>query len=140
MSMTVVFISSNAMISHICCCMWMTCRLLREIRRIQKLKAQLKEKFDIKDLGEAKKILGMEISRDYNTCKLWLFQENYVIKMLEMFNMAEARLITTPLAGHFRLSSSQCPNSQEDEDEISRVPYASVVGSLMYAMVCTNLT
>jgi len=46
--------------------------------------------------------------------------------MLKMFNMVEIRPITTPLAGHFRLSSIQCPNSQEDE--MSRVPYASAVG------------
>jgi len=57
--------------------------------------------------------------------------------MLERFNMAEARLFTTPLAGHFRLSFNQCPNSKEEEDEISQVIYSSVVGPLMYAMACT---
>jgi len=41
--------------------------------------------------------------------------------------MAEVRPIITLLTGHFRLSSSQCPNSQEEEDEISRVPYVSAV-------------
>src|SRR3954465_2434979 len=50
--------------------------------------------------------------------------------------MTEARPVTTPLAGHFRLSSEQCPQSPGEEDEMSRVPYASAVGSLMYAMVC----
>jgi len=58
--------------------------------------------------------------------------------MLEKFNMTEARLVTSPLASHFWLSSSQCPNSQEDKDEMSQVPYANVVGLLMYAMVCTR--
>jgi len=37
---------------------------------IQKLKSQLKEEFNMKDLGEAKKILGMEISQDKSTDKL----------------------------------------------------------------------
>jgi len=73
----------------------------------------------LKDLEEAKKILGMEISRDRSACKLWLSQENYVLEMLEKFNMAEARPITTLLACHFRLSSSECPNSQEEEDEMT---------------------
>jgi len=58
--------------------------------------------------------------------------------MLERFNMAETRPVITLLAGHLRLSSSQCPNSLEEEDEMSRVPYASAVGSLMYAMVYTR--
>jgi len=50
--------------------------------------------------------------------------------------MAEARLITTSLAGHFKLSSKQCPQPPEEEEKMSRVPYASAVGSLMYAMAC----
>eukprot|EP00253_Pinus_taeda_P014285 PITA_14285 len=37
-----------------------------------------------------------------------------------------------------RLSAEQCPKTQEEEEEMSRVPYASAVGSLMYAMVCTR--
>eukprot|EP00253_Pinus_taeda_P033404 PITA_33404 len=32
-----------------------------------------------------------------------------------------------------------CPKTQEEEEDMSRVPYASVVASLMYAMVCTRL-
>jgi len=58
--------------------------------------------------------------------------------MLEKFNMIEARPFTTLLAGHFRLSLNQCLNSQEEEDEMSRVSYTSAVKSLMYAMVCTR--
>ena len=71
----------------------------------ENLKAQLKE-FDMKDLREAKNILGTEISRDISTGKLWLFQENCILKMLERFNMFEERPVTTPLAGHLRLSAS----------------------------------
>ena len=54
-------------------------------------KAQLKKEFDMKDLGEAKKILCVEITRDKGSNRLWLSQENYVLKVLERFNMAEAR-------------------------------------------------
>jgi ATP-binding cassette subfamily B (MDR/TAP) protein 1 len=42
---------------------------------IDKLKAQLSKEFEMKDLGEAKKILGMEISRDRERGKLWLSQK-----------------------------------------------------------------
>jgi len=37
---------------------------------IQKLKGQLKKEFDMKDLREAKKILGMEITRDRGSGRL----------------------------------------------------------------------
>jgi len=72
---------------------------------IQKLKIQLKKEFDIKDLGEAKKIFGMKITRDRTSGKLLPFQENYVLKVLERFNMVEVRPVTTPLTCHFKLSS-----------------------------------
>eukprot|EP00253_Pinus_taeda_P014864 PITA_14864 len=37
-----------------------------------------------------------------------------------------------------KLSVEQCPKTQEEEKDMPRVPYASGVGSLMYAMVCTR--
>ena len=81
----------------------------------------------MKNLGEGKKILCMEITRDSDSDRLWLSQENYVIKVLERFNMAEERPVTTLLAGHFKLSFKQCPQSPKEEEEMSRVPYASAV-------------
>ena len=49
---------------------------------------------------------------DMSTCKLWLSQETYILKISKRFNMAEIKPITTPLTCHLRLSPSQCPNSQ----------------------------
>ena len=46
--------------------------------------------------------------------------------------------VSTPLAAYFRLFAECCPQSEEDIDRMSNVPYSSVVGSLMYAMVCTR--
>ena len=31
-----------------------------------------------------------------------------------------------------------CPKTQEEEDKMSKVPYASTIGSLMYTMVSTR--
>ena len=42
----------------------------RNKAHIQKLKAQQKKKFDMKNLGETKKILGMEITRERGSCRL----------------------------------------------------------------------
>jgi len=61
----------------------------------------------------------MKITRDRGSSRLWLSQENYVLKVLERFNMTEARRVTTPLAGHFKLSSKQCPQLPEEEEEMS---------------------
>ena len=54
--------------------------------------------------------------------------------------MAGARPVTTPLAGHFKLSFKQCLQSPVKEEEMSQVPYASAVGSLMYVWSALCLT
>jgi hypothetical protein len=54
---------------------------------IQDVKNQLSSKFDMKDLGTADFILGMEIKRDQENKKLWLNQRKYVETILHRFNM-----------------------------------------------------
>lgn len=105
---------------------------------IAKLKAQLNSEFEMKDLGAAKKILGMEISKDRHSGKLYLSQKGYINKVLHRFNMQNLKPVSTPLAAHFRLSSDSCPQSDDDIEYMSRVPYSSAVGSLMCAMVCSR--
>jgi hypothetical protein len=52
--------------------------------------------------------------------------------------MQECKSIKVPIPVGVKLSSDQCPETQEEEEDLSHVPYASAVGSLMYAMVCTR--
>ncbi|KAG8503021.1 hypothetical protein CXB51_000861 [Gossypium anomalum] len=110
----------------------------KDKREIRKVKAQLSEEFEMKDLGPAKKILGMEILRDRKVSKLYLSQKGYIEKVLCKFNMQSAKPVSTPLAAHFRLSSALSPQSDDEIEYMSHVPYSSVVGSLMYAMVCSR--
>ncbi|KAH9724129.1 Integrase catalytic domain-containing protein [Citrus sinensis] len=106
---------------------------------IERLKKQLAFEFEMKDLGDAQRILGMEICRDKKNGIVWLTQKSYLKKVLERFSMDDkTKSVCTPLALHFKLSSSSCPRSQEERDYMARVPYASAVGSLMYVMVCTR--
>jgi hypothetical protein len=111
----------------------------KSIVEVNKLKVLLSREFDMKDLGTAKKILGMEIRRDRDAKRLWLSQADYVKKVFERFSMENAKLVSTPLANHFRLSTSQYPKTVEESEDMSKVLYTSAVGCLMYAMVCTRL-
>uniref|UniRef100_A0A2N9G8B6 CCHC-type domain-containing protein n=1 Tax=Fagus sylvatica TaxID=28930 RepID=A0A2N9G8B6_FAGSY len=113
----------------------LVCRLMKSLYGL-KLKSLLHKEFEMKDLGAAKKIMGMEIHKDKKARKLWLSQKNYIRKVLEKFSMLDAKPVSTPLANHFRISGSQCPKNEEEIDNMSKVSYASVVGCLMYAMVC----
>jgi hypothetical protein len=102
------------------------------------LKKKLANSFAMKDLGAAKKILGMRITRDRKNHKLTLSQGEYIEKVLERFRMQNEKPVSTPLANHFKLTKEMCPKTQEEIEYMSRVPYSSTVGSLMYAMVCTR--
>eukprot|EP00253_Pinus_taeda_P001752 PITA_01752 len=48
----------------------------------------------------------------------------------------DSKLVKVPIPVGVKLSAEQCPKTQEEEEDMSWVPYASAVGSLMYAMVC----
>jgi hypothetical protein len=62
----------------------------------------------------------------------------YIEKVLERFRMQNEKPISTPFAIYFKLTKEMCSKTQEEIEYMSRVPYSSIVGSLMYAMVCTR--
>ena len=109
-----------------------------DMNEIRNLKMQLSKEFDMKDLGSAKKILGMQITRDKQRGILQLSQAEYINRVLQRFNMGNAKPVSTPLASHFRLSKDQSPQTEEERNFMAKIPYASAIGSLMYAMVCTR--
>ena len=58
----------------------------------------------MKDLGEAKKILGMEIKRDRHSKKLYLSQKEYLKRVLKRFGMnKKTKSVSTPFAPHLSL-------------------------------------
>ncbi|KAL8092162.1 hypothetical protein AgCh_034456 [Apium graveolens] len=108
------------------------------MREINRLKRQMSEEFEMKDMGAAKQILGMSIIRDRTEGTLKLSQDNYVEKLLQKFSVQDAKTRSTPLVSHFNLTKKQSPKMDEGKKDMAKVPYASAVGSLMYAMVCTR--
>ena len=102
------------------------------------MKAELAKSFEMNDLGQARQILGMQITRDRGQRKLWLSQESYIEKILKRFNMDQSKPVTCPLPPQSKLSKKMSPSTEEDRAMMEKVPYASAIGSLMYAMVCTR--
>ena len=109
-----------------------------DMQEIINLKRELSKQFAMKDLGSAKQILGMRIKRDTKSRTLVLSQAEYINKVLSRFNMQNAKPVSTPLGVHFRLSKEQSPKTEKERTYMEKVPYASAIGSLMYAMVCTR--
>jgi hypothetical protein len=52
--------------------------------------------------------------------------------------MHNVKPVSTPLAPHFKLPTKQCAESDDDLEYMSKVSYSSVVGSLMYAIICSR--
>ena len=58
---------------------------------LKETKAFLSKQFDMKDMGEAHYILGIEITRDRKQGALGLSQKNYIDKVLQRFGMQDCR-------------------------------------------------
>ncbi|GKC59655.1 putative RNA-directed DNA polymerase, partial [Tanacetum coccineum] len=99
----------------------------KNIRRIAQLKQDLSKSFAMKDLGPAKQILGIRIFRDRGAKKLHISQEQYIEKVLRMFNVDKAKVVSFPLTPNFKLTDKDCPSSKKNIEKMDRVPYASAV-------------
>lgn len=104
---------------------------------MQKTKEALNKRFEMKDLGKLKFCLGIEIVwNDDGSCNLR--QRQYLLDVLERFNMNDCKPVSTPLQSGIKLSKSMCATSKKDRDDMADVPYRSAVGSLIYLVTGTR--
>ncbi|CAA7014470.1 unnamed protein product [Microthlaspi erraticum] len=76
-------------------------------------KKYLSKNFEMKDMGEASYVIGIEIFRDRSQG-------------------------IAPIQKGDKFSKMQCPKNELERKEMERIPYASVVGSLNYVQTCTR--
>ncbi|KAK2421692.1 secreted RxLR effector protein [Trifolium repens] len=109
-----------------------------DVPTLQQVKTWLGNCFSMKDLGEAAYILGIRIYRDGSQRLLGLSQSTYIDKVLRRFNMHNSKKGFIPMQHGICLSKTQCPSSKEERERMNEIPYASAIGSIMYAMLCTR--
>ncbi|CAN6577852.1 unnamed protein product [Malus baccata var. baccata] len=102
---------------------------------LDETKTLLQQNFKMKDLGEASYVLGIEIKRDRKRGLLGLSQKGYIEKVLKRFNMFSCGTTEMPISKGDKLSKAQCPKNDLERKIMEEKPYASLVGSLMYAQV-----
>ena len=90
------------------------------------------------DLSESAYILGIKIYRDRSRRIISLSQGAYIDKVLKRFSMENSKRGFLPMSHGIKLSKTQCPASKEERERMSRIPYASAIGSIMYAMLRTR--
>jgi hypothetical protein len=99
----------------------------KDIAEIDRIKDELRQKFDMTDLGEIKTLLGMEILR-FQDGSVFLHQDRYLTDLLQRYHMGGSTPISTPIA-HVSLP--------EGED-IDITEYQSRTGSLMWPSLATR--
>ena len=100
-------------------------------------KKALCARFDMKDMGAAHFLLGVQIRRDRAKRQLYLSQAEYVRTILTRFGMQDCKPVASPMATGVKLLKSD-PMDAARADDMSNVPYSSAVGALMYAALATR--
>src|ERR1041385_6474286 len=103
---------------------------------LEAIKDSLKNSFAMNDLGEVAYILGIKSYRDRSRSLIGLSQSTYIDKVLKRFNMHEAKKGFLPASHGIHLSKG--PSTPDEQRRMDKIPYASAIGSIMYAMVCTR--
>lgn len=78
------------------------------------VKTWLSSTFEMKDMGNASYVLGVEILRDRNKGTLGLSQRNYLKYVLKRFSMENCKPALVPMAVGNKLSEGMCPKTPEE--------------------------
>jgi len=112
--------------------------VLNSKSKLAEMKLNLTKHFKVKDLGKVKFLLGIEIIRDRKLGSIDLLQQAYINQLLKRFNLQDANPVTTLLSSSIHLTQDDCPVTEEEKRDMENVPYASLIGALMYAAIGTR--
>jgi hypothetical protein len=93
---------------------------------------ELSNAFKMSDLGTVSVYLGMNFSFPKPGLAT-ITQTTYIDKMVQRFNMADAKPARTPLPASTLLTKDDSPTSVEETAIMAGIPYRALVGSLLYA-------
>ena len=109
-----------------------------DVGMLSSVKAWLSKNFSIKDLGEATYVLGTRIYRDRSRRLLGLSQSMYIDTIVKRFGMENSKRGFIPIRHGVQISKEHSPKTPEDRALMEKITYASAIGSIMYAMLCTR--
>ncbi|KAE9359925.1 hypothetical protein PF008_g2010 [Phytophthora fragariae] len=92
----------------------------------------------MKELGPAKFILGMEIDHDMTAGTHKIKQTRYIDDVVERFGQENAKPVDNPCAAGLKLSKTQSPGTDAEQNAMRSKPYRSLIGCLLYITTCTR--
>jgi hypothetical protein len=103
--------------------------LARDLNVVQEFKEAIAKRWEIKDLGEVKKILGLEVTRNRAAKTIRIAQTGFIDEIVNEYGLADARPASTPAGSPASLE----PTSESEKlADVGR--YQRVIGQLMYLM------
>nr|GEW30502.1 retrotransposon protein, putative, Ty1-copia subclass [Tanacetum cinerariifolium] len=108
------------------------------IPMLQDVKSYLGRCYAMKDLGEPAYILRIKIYRDRLKRLIGLCQSAYIEKILIRYFMENYKRGTILMQKKLKLSKSQDASTPVEKQHMQNIPYASAIGSIMYAVRCTR--
>lgn len=97
----------------------------------------LETHFQIRVTG-ADRFLGVELNRIRENRELTAAQPDFIQAILRKFNMEGCKPKSTPADPHTQLSKEMSPTTDEEAEEMKKVPYREAVGSLLYLATTTR--
>lgn len=95
------------------------------------VKQSLSKAFEMKDMGEIKLFLGINIDRDIENRTLTLSQSNFIERLLIKFNMNNCKVKSTPIETNLKLKLGM-------GTPLEAKPYRELIGCLTYLAVTTR--
>lgn len=111
--------------------------LSNSISLLKITRSNLSKEFDMTDLGPVHYLHGIQILRNRTKKTIFLSQQRYLQNILGKFGMLELKPIDSPMDPGLKLSKYMSPLTITEISDMKNYPYHWLIGSLMYAMVCT---
>ncbi|GMF61966.1 unnamed protein product [Phytophthora fragariaefolia] len=92
----------------------------------------------MKELGETKFILGMEIDHDRTAGTLMIKQTRYIDDVTNRFNQQNAKAVVNPCESGMKLTMMQSPTANAERETMRTKPYRSLIGCLLHITTCTR--
>ena len=83
-----------------------------DLSKIEDVKRQLGKLYQMKDLGPASSYLGIRITRNHDTCAIWIDQQAYIENALKRFELQDANSTKTPLPTSVELKACAMSRGQ----------------------------
>lgn len=97
---------------------------------IEEVLSLLKRYFDIKILGKTQKLLGVEFEE--RGTGLIMHQQSYIAEVMDRFKSFKFPISSLPISKGIIYSKSDCPKTEQEKIEMSKIPYRNLLGCLSF--------